>query len=225
MLAAARFPRAMASIGSEMSMPTTDSKCCESSEARTPVPQPTSRTRRRCCGRRLRTKSGFRTREATKSYSSARWSKDRGSQSFNTASSVLPVAPVSDGLPTRLSLGRARVLRVTESQNRVENEWQENQPNRESHPFSKFRRKGHLGDDCDDQVHQGNEKEDQPPARLPGDLQQYPDVIDRNNRGPARLAGLLVHLHHRDDYQDNNGEINQQEQSHSCLLFSFASFV
>src|SRR5689334_8748570 len=96
-----------------------------------------------------------------------------------------------------------KVLRLPPRQNRDEDESQEEESEREPHTMSEV-----LGDavehhDRYDDVHDGDEVEEDPPDRFARDLQHHDAIVDRDDRRPARLSGLGKHLPHRCDVEED----------------------
>src|SRR6266436_778111 len=89
----------------------------------------------------------------------------------------------------------SQILRLPPRQNRIENEGQKNQSQREADIVAKVLGDVVLHHDADGDVHQRNEVEQNPPGRLAGDLAQHDDIIDRDDARPTRLARLFNTFH------------------------------
>jgi hypothetical protein len=64
----------------------------------------------------------------------------------------------------------------------------------------------HVHDYHDDDVHAGNEEEQEPPDRAFDDFQHDDGVVDRDEDGPAGLARLDEDLPLRDEHYDTEDE-------------------
>src|SRR5438105_1851589 len=106
---------------------------------------------------------------------------------------VLPMRirpqPPFDSAP--VACGRlALIRRVAPRENRIEDEAEQRQPNAEPCALAEVLSDGNRHDEPHDDVHEGNEEQEDPPPRLSRDTEQHDPVVNRNEHGPARLSSL-----------------------------------
>ena len=92
----------------------------------------------------------------------------------------------------------------------IEHERQQPQPDTEARALAEDSRQVDRHDDRDDQLRYRNEIEDHPPYRAPDDLEQDDEVVDRDDGGPAGLAGLDEDLPPRRHDDDDDGQPEHQ---------------
>ena len=93
------------------------------------------------------------------------------------------------------------ILGATEAEDRQENNSQESDPDSESCTFTEALRQIDAQNNHNDEVHERNQHQENPPAGSADNLTPDVKIIDWDDAGPARLAGFREHFPHRDDYQ------------------------
>lgn len=63
-----------------------------------------------------------------------------------------------------------------------------------------------------DDIHEGDEQENDPPDRLANDFEQHDGIVDGNDGGPTGFAGLREDLPHGGDHQQDNGKVNENDE-------------
>lgn len=93
-----------------------------------------------------------------------------------------------------LHFGSRGVFGGTESQPGDKDESEEEESQSGADAFAEAKGEVMDYDDGDDEVDEGDEVEDQPPAGFTYNLEQDIDVVERDNRGPSRFAGFFEKL-------------------------------
>ena len=70
--------------------------------------------------------------------------------------------------------------------------------------------------DSNNQVHDGNDQQDNPPKWLPHDFQQDDTIVDGNDSRPSWLSRFLECLLHADDDNDKDDEVQEHDESVSA---------
>src|SRR6266508_492853 len=110
-----------------------------------------------------------------------------------------------------LPLGRL-VLRISPSQQRNEKRAQKDDAQGESHAVPEVLRDIVNHDDGHDDIHTGDQGEQDPPDWFLRDLQPYDGVVDRNNRRPTGLARLLEYRPYRGGFEHEGDDRDNPEQ-------------
>src|SRR6266550_3361039 len=97
-----------------------------------------------------------------------------------------------------------QILRIPPRQDRKEDPAEEDKAERETDAVPEILGEVVRYDHGDDDVHQWNQIEENPPDRLAGDLEHYDSVVDRNDRVPARLARFREHPPDAGDFEDGD---------------------
>jgi hypothetical protein len=107
------------------------------------------------------------------------------------------------GLRNRRSLSSrwALILRAAETKDRPENDAQKSEADSEAHTFTEALRHIDAEDNSHDDVNERDEQQNDPPAGSTYNLAPDVKVIDRDEAGPARLAGFSEYFPHRHDQQ------------------------
>src|SRR4030095_13340320 len=100
-------------------------------------------------------------------------------------------------LPSRWAL----ILRAAETKDRPENDAQKSEADPEADTFTEALRHIDAEDNSHDDVNERDEKKNDPPAGSAYNLAPDVQVIDRDEAGPARLAGFSEYFPHRHDQQ------------------------
>src|SRR6185369_12861898 len=100
------------------------------------------------------------------------------------------------------------VARVAEAEKQVENGRQERQAEPETGPFAELSGEAEVEEEPGDDKPQNED----PPDGLAGDLQEDDEVADRDEAGPARLAGLHKDLPLRDDEHQPDPQADEPSQ-------------
>lgn len=116
------------------------------------------------------------------------------------------------------SSGRPFVLSASESEDRVEDRREEDQPESEADPFAKALREVHRHDEANHDIDEGDEHEDDPPDGTTDNLKENNDIVDRDDGSPARLSGLGEDFPHRDQKDNDEDEIDERANECSCSL-------
>src|SRR5256885_3527504 len=109
------------------------------------------------------------------------------------------------------------ILRIPKRQNRPKNKREEDQPQGEADVMAEVLRQAVRHHDRDDDIHDRNQVEQNPPDWLAGKIENDDRVVDGNDRCPARLSGLLEHLPHRSDVEENDRAPDQPEHHAGAL--------
>src|SRR5207248_8209174 len=113
-----------------------------------------------------------------------------------------PEDRTSDAHTPATALALGLVLRVAPCQDWIEDDPEEQQSDAEAHTLTEILRDADRDEDRGDDVHEWNDHEHDPPERLSRDLEQHDEVVNRDDRGPAWLAGLRENLPHGCDDED-----------------------
>jgi len=105
----------------------------------------------------------------------------------------------------------ALVFGAAKAKDREEDEWEQKQSDPEACAFPEIPSDVNAQDDPDDKIDEGNEQQDQPPARPAGHLAHHVGIKDRNDRCPARLSSFAEHLPHCRDHQNDERDLANPE--------------
>src|SRR5207249_7120707 len=95
---------------------------------------------------------------------------------------------------SRRSSGRALILRTAKAEDQEENERQQKQTNSKPRSFSEVLCHIDAKNYPDDEIHQRNEHQDEPPTGPASDLDQKIGVHNRDDGCPAWLSGFRENL-------------------------------
>ena len=110
------------------------------------------------------------------------------------------------GLRNRRSLSShwPLILRAAETKDRPENDAQKSEADSEAHTFTEALRHIDAENNSYDDINERDEQQNDPPAGSAYNLAPDVQVIDRDDAGPARLAGFREHLPHRNDHHQRD---------------------
>jgi hypothetical protein len=100
--------------------------------------------------------------------------------------------------------GWSLILRAAKTEDRQENDSQESDTESESCTFTKALRQIDAQNNHNDEVHEGNQHQENPPPWPSDDLAPDVEIIDWDDAGPTGLAGFGEHFPHSDDYQQRD---------------------
>src|SRR5258705_188372 len=115
--------------------------------------------------------------------------------------------------------GRGLGLRVAEGQDGDEDEAHEDKGHGEAGALPESPGQVDHHDDGNDEAHDGDEHEDDPPARAAGDLAHEVEVVNGDDGSPAGLARLFKDLPEADDDQQDDGQVDEarNQRASACL--------
>src|SRR5262249_27431898 len=88
------------------------------------------------------------------------------------------------------SSGRSLILGTSEAEDRKENNSKKSETESEANSFPKTLCQVDAKNYSDDEIYERNEQQDNPPTRSADNLAPNVNIIDRDDRRPARLACL-----------------------------------
>ena len=108
-----------------------------------------------------------------------------------------------DGLRNRRSLSSRwpLILCAAETKDRPENDAQKSEADSEAYTFAEALRHINAENNSYDDINERDEQQNDPPAGSAYNLAPDVQVIERDEAGPARLAGFRKHLPHCNDQQ------------------------
>ena len=121
--------------------------------------------------------------------------------------------------------GWSLILGATEAEDRQENDSQESDTDSESGTFAEALRQIDAQNNHNDEVHERNQHQENPPAGSADDLTPDVEIIDWDDAGPARLAGFRKHFPHRDDYQQREEQSDDRRNWAGSLALAAIAVV
>ena len=110
------------------------------------------------------------------------------------------------------------ILGAAEAEDREEDRAEENETHREAAALSKPVGQPDVHQDRHDEADDRNQEQNNPPGGLPGDVEQYDDVVNRNDRCPPGFAGLGEDLPHRRNHHDAKQARNEEGNDSRSLI-------
>ena len=100
-------------------------------------------------------------------------------------------------------------MRAAEAKNREENDSQKSEADAEAHTFAEAFGQVDAENYADNEIHQRDEHQQNPPPRTADDLAPNVEIVDWDDAGPTRLASFREHFphrhyHHQRDEQSDN---------------------
>ena len=95
-------------------------------------------------------------------------------------------------------------MRAAEAEDREENDSQQGKADSEAHAFAEAFGQIDAENYTDDEIHEWDEHQKDPPPWPTDDLAPNVNVIDGDDAGPTGLAGFREHFPHRHDQQQRN---------------------
>ena len=96
------------------------------------------------------------------------------------------------------------ILRTAEAENREENNSQKSEAEAEAHTFAEAFSQIDTENYADNEIHQRDEHQKDPPPWPADNLAPNIKIIDWDDAGPTGLAGFREHFPHSDDYQQRD---------------------
>ena len=110
-------------------------------------------------------------------------------------------------------------MRAAEAENREENNSQKSEAEAEAHTFAEAFSQIDTENYADNEIHQRDEHQKDPPPWPADDLAPNVNVVDRDDAGPTGLACFGKHFPHRyDQHQRNEQSDNRRERAGSRAL-------
>ena len=111
------------------------------------------------------------------------------------------------------------ILRAAEAENREENNSQKSEAEAEAHTFAEAFSQIDTENYADNEIHEGDEHQQNPPPWTADYFAPNVNVVDGNDAGPTGLAGFGKHFPHRhDQHQRNDQSDNRRERAGSRAL-------
>jgi hypothetical protein len=104
----------------------------------------------------------------------------------------------------------ALILGVTKGEDEEEDGAEQPEADAKGSTLAEVFRHAEVGKQCDDEVHEGNDEQDDSPARFATDAKPDDGVVNGDEERPARLSGLGEDFPEGDDHQDDDGQGDQR---------------